>query len=339
MLEDTRVIDVHHHFLPKAVFDDLKAQANGAKRLVNDRISITLSESLHSVETHLQAMDEGGVDTAILTYSGVSTLGMAVCRQLNDGFAAIQRDNPGRLCGAAHVQLTSPDDAPGELERAIRDLGLVAVALPTSDRGATLDMRELAPLWRKITELDVPIILHPALLPQGASTDWGMERSCSRPFDTTLAAVRIMNGVFPEFPNLKFVLPHTGGTSIFLRGRISMFFAPPEVPNPSPDLAKTQRDQQAMGIADVFEERWGKFFFDTAGNGGWAPVIKWAVEVVGAQRLLFGSDYPLESYSGATVRELVDVIGGLRLGRESKQAIAGKNAIELFRLQEYHPHA
>jgi len=39
------------------------------------------------------------------------------------------------------------------------------------------------------------------------------------------------------------------------------------------------------------------------------------------------------------VRELVEMIGSLRLARESKQAIAGKNAIELFRLQEYHPHA
>ncbi len=332
MIEDTRVIDVHHHFLPKAVFDDLKAQANGAPRLVNDRISLTLSEDLHSVQTHLQTMDEGGVDTAILTYSGVSTLGLGVCRQLNDGFSAIQRDNPKRLYGAAHVPLTEPDSAPAELERAVRELGLVAVALPTSDVGVTLDAKSLAPLWRKISELDLPVILHPALLPQGASTDWGMERSCSRPFDTTLAAVRIMNGVFPEFPNIKVVLPHTGGTSIFLRGRISMFFAPPVVPNPTPELAKTQREQHAMGLDKVFEERWGKFYFDTAGNGGWAPVITWAVEVVGAQRVLFGSDYPLESHSGSTVRELVEMIDGLPLPRGSKQAVAGNNAMELFRI-------
>jgi predicted TIM-barrel fold metal-dependent hydrolase len=332
LLEGERVVDVHHHFLPKAVFDDLKEQAGGARRLVNERISITLSEDLHSVHTHLKTMDEGGVDSAILTYSGVSTLGMDVCRQLNDGFAAIQRAQRGRLYGAAHIPLGEPEEAPVELERAFHDLNLVAVALPTSDRGVTLDMPSLAPVWRKVTELDVPVILHPALLPEGASTDWGMERSCSRPFDTTLAAVRIMNGVFPEFPKLKFVLPHTGGTAIFLRGRISMFFAPPEVPNPAPELAKTQLEQRALGLESAFEERWGKFYFDTAGNGGWAPVIQWAVEVVGTQRLMFGSDYPLESHSGATVRELVDMIGGLDVPRQSKQAIAGTNALELFRL-------
>ncbi|HLY65569.1 MAG TPA: amidohydrolase family protein, partial [Chloroflexota bacterium] len=232
-----------------------KAQAGGARRLVNDRISISLTDDLYSVEAHLAAMDQAGVDTAILTYSGVSTLGMGTCRQLNDSFADLQQAHKPRLYGSAHVPLTDPENAPAELERAIRDLGLAAIALPTSDRGAALDMPALGPLWHKITELDKPIILHPALLPDGASTDWSMERSCSRPFDTTLAAVRIMNGVFPEFPNLRFVLPHTGGTSIFLRGRISMFFEPPGAPNPTPGLAKTKRGQRELGRDKVFEER------------------------------------------------------------------------------------
>src|SRR4051794_34080433 len=105
MLEDTRVIDVHHHFLPRGVFEEFKAEARGANRLVNDRISITLSENLHNVDSHLAAMDDGGVDAAILTYSGVSILGMDTCRKLNDGFAEVQQGNAGRLYGAVHVPL------------------------------------------------------------------------------------------------------------------------------------------------------------------------------------------------------------------------------------------
>ena len=332
MLEDARVIDVHHHFLPKAVFDDLKSQAGGANRLVNDKISLTLSEDLHDAQTHLQAMDEGAVDAAILTYSGVSVLGMAVCRQLNDGFAELQRSHKGRLYGAAHVALTDPEHAPAELERAVRELGLVAAGLPTSDGRTTLDAPELRPLWQKISELNVPVILHPALLPQGASTDYGMERSCARPFDTTLAAVRLMNAVLPLFPDLRVVLPHSGGTSVFLRGRISMFFEPAGWPIPKPGLAKTQREQHELGFDRAFEELWGKFYFDTAGTGGWAPAIEFAAAVVTPARMLFGSDYPLESHSGATVRELTDMIAGLRLSREDKQSIAGHTAERLFRL-------
>jgi len=334
MLEGTRVIDVHHHFLPPAVFDKLKAEAGGARRLVNDRISLTLSDDLHRVDSHLQTMDEGGVDAAILTYSGVSILGLDTCQLLNDGLAEVQRDNPWRLYGAAHVPLQEPDAAPWELDRGVRELGLVAVALPTSAPGVTLDMPALRPLWRKVAELDRPVILHPALLPEGASTDYNLERACARPFDTTIAAVRLAYGVLPEFPGLTFVLPHLGGTSVFLRGRLAMFFEPTtrDGPPTKRELARTRCDQRALGLDTLFEAAWSRFYYDTAGTGGWSPAVQMTAEVVTPARMLFGSDYPLESYSGATVRELVEMIGGLDLAAESRQAIAGRNAARLFRL-------
>lgn len=334
MLAGSRVIDVHHHFLPRAVFDRLKAQARGARRLVNDRISITLSEEICNLAPHLRDMAAGGVDAAILTNSGLSILGPDTCRQLNDGYAEIQEREKGRLYGSVHVDIREPDGAPRELERGIRDLGLVAVALPTSSGEVALDAKALGPVWRKIEELDVPIILHPALLPRNASTDYSLERSCFRPFDTTLAAVRIMCGVFPEFPRLKFILPHLGGTSVFLRGRIAMFFEPAGWQGVcrQKGLAKVVSEQREAGLAEILDELWGKFYFDTAGTGAFRPVVQWTAEQVTPARLLFGSDYPLESHSAESVRELVEMVEGLRLSREEVQAIAGGNAERLFRL-------
>jgi len=334
MLAGQRVIDVHHHFLPKQVFDQLKSQARGAPRLVNDKISITLNEDIYNVEAHLRDMDVGQVDAAILTNSGVSILGLDTCRKLNDGYAEIQRQAKGRLYGTAHVDIQDPDSAPRELERGIQELGLVAVALPASEPGVTLDSKALGPMWRKICELDVPVILHPALLPQNASTDYGLERSCFRPFDTTLAAVRIMCGVFPEFPKLKFVLPHLGGTSVFLRGRIAMVFEPVGWQDPSKQkgLSRVASEQRAAGLDEIFSELWGKFYFDTAGTGAWRLAVQWTAEEVTPARMLFGSDYPLEAQSGETVRELVEMVAGLRLRRDELQAIAGRNAEQLFRL-------
>jgi predicted TIM-barrel fold metal-dependent hydrolase len=57
-----------------------------------------------------------------------------------------------------------------------------------------------------------------------------------------------------------------------------------------------------------------------------------AVRVVGVERMLFGSDYPLESHSGATVGELVDMVRELPLDPERRQAILGGNALALFGL-------
>jgi predicted TIM-barrel fold metal-dependent hydrolase len=334
MLNGTRVIDVHHHFLPRSVFDELKEQAGGAGRLVNERISITLSDNLHRVESHLEAMDQGGVDSAIFTYSGVSILGIDTCRKINDGLAEVQKANPARLYGAVHLPIQEPDAAQRELERGVKELGLVAVALPTSVPGVTLDQPALRPLWQKISELERAVILHPALLPQGATTDYHLERSCARPFDTTIAAARLAYGVLPEFPKLTFVLPHLGGTSVFLRGRLSMFYKPADWSGPAEqrDLAQTRRDLRARGLETRFDEAWSRFYYDTAGTGGWAPAVKMTADVVTPARMLFGSDYPLESYSGATVGELVEMIDGLELDEASKRAIAGENAEALFRL-------
>ena len=319
------VVDAHHHFLPRPVFDRLKAEAGGAPRLVNDRLSLTLSEDLPNVETHLRTMAEGGVDVAVLTYSGVSTLGAQVCARLNDGLAEVQQANPGVLYGAAHVYLGDPQ-APRELERAIRDLGLVAVALPTSEREVALDDPRLGELWDVIEDLGRPVILHPTLLPLGASTDFGIERACARPFDTTIAAVRLAYGVLPRHPRLTFVLPHVGGTIVFLRGRLAMFFQPGDPSDASrwQRMARTVRERQGLGLEQMFEAAWSRFYLDTAGTGGWSPAVEMGVHVVGHERMLFGSDYPLESHSGATVAELVDMVRGLPLQHAEVTAILGK---------------
>lgn len=318
---------MHHHFLPEAVLERLRARAGGAPRLVDDRISITLSPLLGDCAAHIDAMDSAGVDTALLTYSGVSVLGADICRELNDGLASVEKAHPGRFRGAAHVD---PDDrdAPDEIWRCVTELGFGIAALPCSTPHTALDSESLLPLWDAVVELDIPVILHPALLPAGSSTDHGLERSCARPFDTTVAAVRLLCGVLPRYPSLRLVLPHCGGTSIFLKGRISMFFARPG--EPPPTLPRTVSEQRRDGTEAAFAELWSRLWFDTAGTGGWSPAVEFAASQVGADRLVFGSDFPLESHSGETLAELVGMIENLPFGATERQAIAGGTAAALL---------
>ncbi|GAC1318340.1 MAG: amidohydrolase family protein [Chloroflexota bacterium] len=328
-----RVVDVHHHFLPQAVFDTLKEAAGGAARLVNERLSLTLSADLPDVDTHLGTMAEAGVDAAVLTYSGVSTLGADVCRLLNDGMASVQQAHSGVLYGSAHAYLKDPN-APQELERAIIGLGLVAISLPTSEGEMGLDDASLEPLWTAIETLNKPVILHPTLLPRGAPTDYGLERACARPFDTTVAAVRLAYGVLPRHPGLRVVLPHVGGTTVFLHGRLAMFYAPAATDGGRArvGMANTVRERAERGLQHGFDSAWSQFYLDTAGTGGWSPAVEMGVRVVGAERLLFGSDYPLESHSSETVRELVDMIDGLPVSPAEQTGILGRNAAALFGL-------
>lgn len=326
MIDGSPVLDIHHHFVPDAVFGELVALAGGAPRLVTDRISMTLSEDLHEPQTHLQVMDEAGVDLAMLTYSGLSVFGAALCERLNDAYARTVSRYWPRFLAAAHVAFDDPAAACREVQRCVDDLGFTAVALPTSAPGIELDDPRLGSLWQRVDDLGLPVILHPALLPAGAPTAYGLERSCARPFDTTIAAVRLLCGVFPRYPRLRCLLPHCGGASVFLKGRLGMFYAPPGA-TASP-LPRTLREQRALGYADDFAARWRQFFFDTAGNGGWAPVVQMTAEVVGADHLSFGSDYPLESHSAATMRELLAVVA--RLSRADRAAVLGGTAAALL---------
>lgn len=325
----TRVVDVHHHFLPEDVVAHLRRRAGGAPRLVDDRISITLSPALADAAAHLEAMDEAGVELALLSYSGVSVLGPAVCRDVNDGLAAVEAAHPGRFRAAAHVD---PEDAGAadELGRCVTDFGFGALALACSSPSRQLDDAALDPLWRAVAELDVPVVLHPALLPSGAATDYGLERSCARPFDTTVAAVRLLCGVLPRHPTLRVVLPHCGGTAAFLRGRLAMFFGRPGEPTPS--LPRTVTEQRREGLDVVFDRLWSRLWFDTAGTGGWPPAVAFTASVVGADRLMFGSDFPLESHSGETLAELVATVEGLPLSATEQAAVAGGTAAEMFAL-------
>ncbi len=328
MLGGAPLVDVHHHVLPEGLLAELSRRAGGASRLVDERISITLTPDLADAGAHLRAMDHAGVDVAVLTYSGVAVLGREVCRALNDGLAELARRHPGRFVAAAHVDLED-DAAVAELEGAVRDYGSRLVALPCSSPGRQLDDARLLPLWERIAELGLAVILHPSLLPSGASLDYGMERSCARPHDTTVAAIRLLGGVLWRVPGLRVVLPHCGGTATFLKGRLQMFFTDPAA-GERRSIPRTQRELADAGLDEVFERLWRSFYFDTAGTGGWAPALEFTAGVVGCDRLMFGSDFPLESHTPETLAELVAVLGSLALEPEERRAVAGGTALALL---------
>lgn len=323
-----RIVDLHHHFIPRAVFDDLARQADGARRLLTDRISVTLNPVLADIDAHLGMMAEAAVDEAVLTYAALSVLGTGVCRQINDALATVAADHAGTLHGAVHVDIDQPAQAVAELHRGLDELGMRAVALPTSGLRRYLDDPELYPLWELITDRQLPVILHPVSLAAGTSTDYALERSCARPFETTTAAIRLLYGVVPRFPALRFVAPHCGGTLAVLKGRIQMFFTPPGGQPRS--LPRTQSELAAEGLDTVFEDLWSHILVDTAGNGGWTPITKMAIDVFGPDRVCFGSDFPLESHSAATIAELIGAIESLGLDDRLQAAVLGNNAAGLL---------
>jgi len=291
MAANELIVDVHHHYMPPALFDRLAAQAGG-RRIVTQEISLTLNPSRKNLAAHLKVMDEAGVKMAVLT-DQVQVMGAEVARMLNDGIAEVERRYPDRFLGAIHLPIHEPKAAERELARGIDELGLRAVALLACHLDVQLDHPSMNPLYEIIQRHELPIVIHPQSKPAGSDTIYNLDRCVFRPFETTQAIVRVMASVLPRFPGLRFVMPHLGGGASSLKGRMMAFFEPEDAAVP-PELKgylKTQAEQKRLGLAERFEKLFRALYFDTAGTGAWAPALEAAFKAGGVQLVEAPVDY------------------------------------------------
>ena len=326
------IVDVHHHYMPPALFDRLAEQAGG-RRIVTNEISLTLNPSRKDLDAHLKVMDEAGVDIAVLT-DQVQVMGADVARMLNDGIAVVEKKNPKRLLGAIHLPIHEPKAAERELARGIDDLGLRAVALLACHLDVQLDDPVMNPLYERIQRPNLPIVIHPQSKPVGSDTIYNLDRCVFRPFETTQAIVRVMASVLPRFPGLRFVMPHLGGGASSLKGRMMAFFEPEdaEVPAELKGYLKTQSELKRFGLAERFEKLFRALYFDTAGTGAWRPALEAAFNIASADRIMFGTDYPLECKTAANILESLEVVRNAARSSEERAAMLGKTAAGLFKL-------
>ena len=326
------VVDVHHHYMPAVLFDRLAAQAGG-KRIVTKEISLTLHPSRKDLEAHIKTMDEAGVTVSILT-DQVQVMGADVAKALNDGIAEVERRHPKRIRGAVHLPIHEPEAAKRELERGIHELGLRAVALLACHLDIQLDNPIMNPLFEIIQKHQLPIVIHPQSKPTGSEITYNLDRCVFRPLETTQAIVRVVNSVLPRFPELRFVMPHLGGAASSLKGRMMAFFESEDadIPAEMRGYLKTQSEQKRFGLVERFEKLFQALYFDSAGTGAWHPAMAAALNITTADRIMFGSDYPLECKSAANLIESLEMIRQAPCSAENKTAMLGKTAAALFKL-------
>src|SRR4029079_7969320 len=330
MVSAELIVDVHHHYMPAMLFDRLAKQA-GAKRIVTDEISLTLHPSRKDLDSHINCMDEAGIAVCILT-DQVQVMGHEVARALNDGIADVEKKYPNRFRGCIHLPVHEPEAAKQELERGIHELGLRAVALLACHLDVQLDNPIMNPLLEIIQKNALPIVTHPQSKPTGSDTLYNLDRCVFRPLETTQAIVRVMNSVLPRYPDLRFIMPHLGGGTSALKGRMMAFFETEDadVPADMRGYLKTQSEQKRFGLTERFEKLFQRLYFDTAGTGAWLPAMAAAFNITTPDRIMFGSDYSLECKTAANLSESINMIRQAPCSSDEKTAILGKNAAALF---------
>lgn len=290
-----------------------------------------IHQGLVDFDHRLKIMDNTGVDVHLLslTTPGVQSLDPALAvtmaRQTNDYLAGIIKKYPGRFAGLAAV---SPQDVPAavtEVDRALGELKLNGVLINSYTNGAYLDEPQFDPLLAAIARHGVPLYLHPRIpapamvqpyLAQGLTNAiWGFAA------DTGLHAMRmIMGGVFDRHPDLSVVLGHMGEAIPYWFWRIdNMFVKARSSPNAATYPARNLKKMPSQ----YFREN---FYITTSGVNSHAN-LKFALEVVGVDRIMFAIDYPFESSA-----ESVAFLDSAPISQTERKKIAFRNAERVFRL-------
>ncbi|MCL5961582.1 MAG: amidohydrolase family protein, partial [Chloroflexi bacterium] len=155
-------IDVHNHFYPRQYLDELRKESRAAtitvddqgRTLVNYAGDYNIVDSSHiDPEARLKAMDEAGIDMQIvsLTTPGVHLedgyRAIEISRVVNNAMAEMVEKYPTRFRAFATLPMQDPRASVDELERCVKELGLVGAQIFTNVGNRTLDNRDYWPLY------------------------------------------------------------------------------------------------------------------------------------------------------------------------------------------------
>lgn len=322
------VVDFQHHYIPAELAKQRGVYPESGNTLLlkeGGLPSTTMHRRLYDLDLQLLEMDEAGIDVSVLSCLFGWSAPLAECRYINDDLGAIQTKYAGRFVGLAQAPVLDGQTAYDELHRAIRDLGLRGVTITSQVMGVSLDSPRLYGFYEKVCELDVPIFVHPALVPTGYEhlKDYDLPRVLGREVDLTVASTRLIaGGVFDRFPGLKIVIGHFGGGIAAVKDRL---------------VAKGYRFGT---LKRPFAEYYDKLYFDMAGFEGGLTALSCGLLGIRPDRLVFASDYPqdftgVNTDTGRGMTELKNYINSVRnleLGNESKEAMLGGTAARLLKL-------
>jgi predicted TIM-barrel fold metal-dependent hydrolase len=314
-----KVVGLEEHYVtPDVVKAWEKLDARWRDPVV-ERTAAIRQRLLDVGDQRFAAMDDAGIDVQVasLTTPGLWNLDAADARALqvdcNDQLADAVRAHPGRLQGFATLAAPDPDAAADELRRAVTTLGFNGALMFSRVRGVPIDDPSFWPVFEAAEHLRAPLYLHPQTPPRAVREAYysGFDDVISDAFathgvgwhyDAGVQLLRlILAGVFDRFPDLQVILGHWGETLLFFLERIDRMA----------DVANLQRPVSEYVRSNVFVTPGGVFS---------TRYLRWAVEVIGADRIMFAADYPFVPTDGGVARRFLD-----ELNDETRVKVASGN--------------
>lgn len=294
-------VDMHAHYVSPRLVDE--AERHGERygvridRNDNGNAQLTFRQGaqirpffreLCDFNVRLPEMDATGVGLQIVSawtdMAGddlPATEGARWARLQNETMAADVAAHPGRFAAMGTLPMQDVNLAIEELDYIVHRLGMRSVEIGTNINGRDLDHPDFRPLWKRLRDLDVFVLLHPPFRPLGLDRtgDYFLNNLLSYPSDTTVAGARLLfSGIFDELPGLKICLAHAGGFLPYQIGRLDRGF----VAHPACSRTLKRAPSELLNA----------FLFDTLTHN--SEALGFLINMVGADRVVYGSDYPFE---------------------------------------------
>lgn len=326
-------VDVHSHFyLPEHV--DLLRGRTEIPRIVRedgvDRLLMFPQEagpgggggrpmdpSYWTVARTLEYMARHGIDVTVLSLGNPwldfldPETAATWAPRLNGELARLCGEHPGQLYGLGVLPLQNPEAAARELAHLAGLPGMRGAIIGTRGAGGGLDDPALDPVWRRAEALEVALFVHPhygiGMEPLGPNA-YALNFALGFMFETTTAVARlILAGVLDRFPRLRLVIAHGGGALLYLAGRLD-----------------NGARAYVPGLGRLPSEHLRRLSYDVTVYH--APAIGCAVEFVGADHLMFGTDHPFRKDPAEIYRSLAG------LPASAREAILDGTPRAFFRL-------
>ncbi|MCL4231009.1 MAG: amidohydrolase family protein [Dehalococcoidia bacterium] len=339
------LIDIHHHYIPEQLINLVRQQsehyqgvvyrdtATGLDALVlgvtsppaavvGVRSPFAMEPRIFDLSLRLQDMTEMQLDMAALSvspvlfnYSAPAVLGKETSEICNDAIYQAVRKHPRQFIGMGTIPMQDTRLAIDELERIVSEYGFPAIEIGGSVNGFNLDEPRFDPIFRRASELDVLVFVHPIAVPAAERLSrYYSNNLIGLPVETGICvASLIFGGVLERYPGIKVCLAHGGGIAPSLIGRW--------------DHGWNVRAEAKVAISRPPSVYLRQLYFDNLVHS--TSVLRALLGIVGPSQIIVGTDYPYDMGQ----RHPMDVLDALEAPKEVLQRIGSITASRLLKVR------
>ena len=329
-----RTVDIHAHFFPESWPDFaarfgspdwpwIKLLGNGeAMVMLGDREFRRILQVCWDPIARVEDLDRQGVDLQVISatpvlfsYNRPADQALEVARFFNDAALEMCSRANGRLVPLCQVPLQDIDASCAEVSRCMQS-GHIGVQIGNHVGPKNLDDPGIVTFLQHCAEIGAPVLVHPwDMMARERMPNYMMPWTVAMPAETQLAiSALVLSGAFDRLPKtLRICFAHGGGSFAYLLGRMQNAWEHQPLARGHGKLRPMQYLNRFYVDSAIFDQR----------------SLKLLADVLGADRVMLGSDYPYplgEEHIGQLIRDS-------QFSADAKHKMLAGNAAEFFGLQ------